>query len=224
MTSSAVLDSLAWHPRFDPGLQHFDEVLVREWGSRAHPRGPGPEDERIRLHVLDDLLSRATAAVARWVLDLFADLLLAPAFPQHGQGREVPVRDARHEPVGRVRCLMASLARLRGGAMAVLSADNERHMNGPGIALPGGLVLMAVHASRVHEDARDRFERPGGSGVRCVDYTSGNREQADDQAHDHRRKNRHRLLLKPNAVGSRSAASGCACRWRRKPRSTPRPR
>src|SRR6516162_5387584 len=59
MTSSAVLDSLAWHPRFDPGLQHFDEVLVRERGSRALARGPGPEDERIRLHVLDDLLSRA---------------------------------------------------------------------------------------------------------------------------------------------------------------------
>jgi len=117
--------------------------------------------------VLDDLLSRATAAVARRVLDLFADLLLAPAFPQHGQGREVPVLDARHEPVGRVRRLMAGLARLRGDAMAVLSADNERHMNGPGIALPGGLVLMAVDASRVHDDARDRLERPGGGGVRA---------------------------------------------------------
>src|SRR5262249_28134729 len=56
-----VLDSLTWHPRIDPGLQHFDEVLVRERGSRAPARGPGPEDERIRLHVLDDLLSRATA-------------------------------------------------------------------------------------------------------------------------------------------------------------------
>src|SRR6516164_3581735 len=221
MTSSAVLDSLAWHPRFDPRLQHFDEVLVRERGSRALARGPGPEDERIRLHVLDDLLSRATAAIARRVLDLFADLLLAPAFPQHGQGREVPVRDARHEPVGRVHRLMAGLARLRGGAMAVLSADNERHMNGPGIALPGGLVLMAVDASRVHDDARDRLERPGGSGVWCVDDTSGNREQADDQAHD---RNRHRLLLKPSAVDSRAAASGCACRWRQKPRSTPRQR
>ena len=120
-----VLDSLAWHPRFDPGLQHFDEVLVRERRSRAPARGPGPEDERIRLHVLDDLLSRATAAVTRRVLDLFADLLLAPAFPQHGQGREVPVLDARHEPVGRVRRLMAGLARLRRGAMAVFSADNE---------------------------------------------------------------------------------------------------
>jgi len=64
MTSSAVLDSLAWHPRFDPGLQHFDEVLVRERGSRALARGPGPEDERIRLHVLDDLLSRADIAAA----------------------------------------------------------------------------------------------------------------------------------------------------------------
>src|SRR5262245_20441764 len=105
-----VLDSPAWHPRFDPGFQHFDEVLVRERGGRAPARGPGPEDERIRLHVLDDLLSRATAAVARRVLHLLADLLLAPAFPQHGQGREVPVLDAWHEPVGRVRRLMAGLA------------------------------------------------------------------------------------------------------------------
>src|SRR5262245_59723768 len=116
---------------------------------------------------------------------------------------------------------MAGLARLHGGAMAVLSADYERHMNGPGIALPGGLVLMAVNASRVHDDARDRLERRGGSGVRCVDDTSGNREQADDQAHDHFR---HHLLLTPSAVDSRSVASGSACRWRQKPRSTPRQR
>src|SRR5262249_62168500 len=33
--SKLVLDSPAWHPRFDPGLQLFDEVLVRERGSRA---------------------------------------------------------------------------------------------------------------------------------------------------------------------------------------------
>src|SRR5262249_58400849 len=99
-----------------------------------------------------DLLSRATATVARRVLDLFADLLLAPAFPQHGQGREVPVLNARHKPGGRVRRLMAGLARLRGGAMAVFAADNERHMNGPGIALPGRLILIAVYASRVHYD------------------------------------------------------------------------
>jgi hypothetical protein len=43
---------------------------------------------------------------------------------------------------------------------------------------------------------------------RAVLDTSGNREQA----HDHGQKNAHRLLLKPSAVGSRAAASGCACR------------
>src|SRR5215472_12236587 len=130
-----MLNSFSIHRQGIPALIQSSRTstnfLMRERGSRAPARGPGPEDERLRLHVLDDLLSRATAAVARRVLDLFADLLLAPAFPQHGQGCEVPVLDARHEPVGRVRRLMAGLARLRGGAMAVLSADNERHMNGP---------------------------------------------------------------------------------------------
>src|SRR5262249_53439672 len=132
----------ARHPGLDPGLQRLDELLVSERRSRAPgARFPAPEDERIGFHVLDDLLSRAAAAVARRVLHLFADLLRAPAFPQHRQRRQVPCRDTGHEAVGRVRRLMAGLAGLRGRAVAVLSPHDERLMKSPGIALPGRLVL-----------------------------------------------------------------------------------
>src|SRR5712691_7856371 len=103
----------AGHARVDPGFQRFHELLVRERRSGAPgARGPGPEDERVRPHVLDDFLSAATAAVACRVLHLLADLTPGPALPQHGQGCEVPGGNARHEAVGGVRRLMARLARL----------------------------------------------------------------------------------------------------------------
>src|SRR5262245_22072377 len=203
--------SPARHSCLDPGFERFDELLVRERGRRA-PRAwiPGPENERIHLHVLDDLLCRAAAAVTGWILHLFADLLLAPTLPEHGQGSELPGRDARHEAAGRVRRLMASLAPLRGRAVAILSAVDERLMNGAGIALPGRSVLMAVEASRVHEDARDRIERRGRSRGLRLDLRGGHGEPTNGES----RENRHRPLLKPSGVDLRAAASGCACRSR----------
>src|SRR5713101_1327902 len=45
----------AGHARIDPGFQRFHEFLVRErWNRAARARRPGPEDEWIHLHVLDD--------------------------------------------------------------------------------------------------------------------------------------------------------------------------
>ena len=78
----AGFESLARHARFDPAFQGFHELLVRKRGSRAAAAGGlGPQDERIRLHVLDDFLLRAAAPVPGGVLHLLADLLWAPPFP-----------------------------------------------------------------------------------------------------------------------------------------------
>src|SRR5262249_27438135 len=145
-------------------FERFHELVVREGGSRAAGAwGPGPEHERIGLHVLDNLLCRVAASVACGIFHLLADLLRATSFPEHRQWREVPIRNTRHEAVRRIRCLMTCLTLLGGCAVAVLSADDERQMNSAGIALPRRLVLMAVDASWVHEDAGDGIERrPGG--------------------------------------------------------------
>src|SRR6266478_3665022 len=57
----------AGHACADPGLQRFHELLVRERWSRAAGAGaPGPEDEWIHLHVLDDLLPGGTSGTAVW--------------------------------------------------------------------------------------------------------------------------------------------------------------
>src|SRR3989449_8400632 len=88
-----------------------------------------------------------------------ADLRLGPPFPLHGQRGEVPGRYTRHKAVGAVGRLMARLARLGGHAVAVFSADDQRSMDRGTVRLPRRLVLMAVHAPWVHDDARDRVER-----------------------------------------------------------------
>src|ERR1700704_2681120 len=117
----------AWHARADPRLQRVDELLVRERRSGAPGAwGPGPEDERIHLHVLDDFLAGRPTSVPGRVLHLLADLPLAQALPKHGQGGEVPGGDARHEAVGGIRCLMARLAGLCGRPVTVGPADHQR--------------------------------------------------------------------------------------------------
>jgi len=102
-----------------------------------------------------------TPSVSRGILHLLADLLGTAAFPKHRKRREVPTGNTRHEAIRRVRRLVARLALLCGRAVAVLSADDEREMNSARIALPRRLVLMAVDAPRVHEDAGYRIESRG---------------------------------------------------------------
>src|SRR5438309_11417830 len=74
---------------------------------------------------------------------------------------EAPVVLAEHESGRGVRRLVASLTRLRGRAVVILSEDDERPMDDLLVRLPGRLVLMAVDASRVHHDAGDGLEQSG---------------------------------------------------------------
>src|SRR5262249_13436790 len=121
----------------DPGFQSLHEPLVRERrGCTATPGHPGPEGERVRFHVLDDTLASLATAVAGWVFHLLADLSLRLGLPQHLQRAQGPRRHARYESIGRIRRLMAGLARLRGHAVAVLSADDQRSMNRLQVRLP----------------------------------------------------------------------------------------
>jgi hypothetical protein len=56
---------------------------------------------------------------------------------------------------------MARLTALRRRALAILSADDERPVDDLQIRLPRRFVLVAVDASRMHDDAGDRLKQLG---------------------------------------------------------------
>src|SRR5258708_38286237 len=221
MMSSFPVELLrAGHTCANPGVQRLYELLMRERRSRAAGAGaPGPEHGRPPLHVPDALMPRAPAAVPRRVLHLLADLLLGPAFPQHGQGCQLPGRYAWPEAVGRVRRLVACLTPLRGHAVAVLSADDQRLMKNFGVRLPGRLVLMAIDASGMHDHARDRVEGRGIGRLGGFAAAAGGDRQDN---YDERREGTHDRSPKPCGVGVPAAASGFAFRSLRRPRWPPR--
>src|SRR5437899_8733183 len=106
----------AWHAGANPHFQGCHKRFVRKrWNRPVLAGGPRPEDERIHLHVFDDLFARAMAPVPRGVLHLLADLRLGPAFPLHGQRGEAPGRYTWHEAVGAVGRLMARSEERRVG-------------------------------------------------------------------------------------------------------------
>src|SRR5690242_3395112 len=205
----------AWHAGANPHFQGCHKRFVRKrWNRPVLAGGPRPEDERIRLHVFDDLFACAMAPVPRGVLHLLADLHLGPAFPLHGQGGEVPGRYTRHKAVGAVGRLMARLARLGGHPVAIFSTNDQRSMDRGGVRLPGRLVLMAVHAPWMHDDTRDRVERRRLCGLCHCTATRGEPEDDDDRSNPC-----HWMLLTPNGVAARAAACVSACPSPRRPRS-----
>src|SRR6266568_8776468 len=59
----------AWHAGANPHFQGCHKRFVRKrWNRPVLAGGPRPEDERIHLHVFDDLFARAMAPVPRGVL------------------------------------------------------------------------------------------------------------------------------------------------------------
>src|SRR6266568_2054872 len=161
-----------------------------------------------------------TSSPVRWPpfragsFNLLADLRLGPAFPFHGQRGEVPGRYTWHKAVGAVGRLMARLTRLGGRAVAVFSADDQRSMDRGGVRLPGRLVLMAVHAPWMHDDARDRVERRRLARLcRCA-ATRGEREDDDERSNP-----AHCVFLTPSGGGARAAACVSAYPSPRRPRS-----
>src|SRR3984893_3152954 len=153
--------------------------MRERWCGAIGARSPGPQHERVALHVLDNLLSAPTATVPSWVLHFLTDLRLGQPLPLHRQGCQVPGRDARNDTVGCVRRLVACLTLLGGRAVAVLPTDHEWLMKDGSIRLPWRIVLVTVHASRVHDDARYRIELRRACGLRCG-AGAESREQKED--------------------------------------------
>src|SRR5215813_4137635 len=183
MTSSSTLRT--GHACTHPAIQSLHELLVRERRGRATTAGrPGPEDERVRLHVLDDIFATFATAITRRVFHLLADLSLRLAFPQHRQRRQAPVRHARYESVGRIRRLVAGLASLRGRTVAILSADDQRLMNDLRVRLPRRFILMAIDAPRMGDDACDRFEEGRIRGRRRRAARTGGAQKNDGERHN----------------------------------------
>src|SRR5438309_10105656 len=99
---------------------------------------------------------------------------------------EAPVVLAEHESGRGVRRLVASLTGLRGRALVILSADDERPMDDLLVRLPGRLVLMAVDASRMHHDAGDGLEQSGlrRGGLRGFAAAAARERKDDDEQRD----------------------------------------
>ena len=92
----------AGHACADPGFQSFHELLVRErWGPAVGAGRPGPEDERIRLHVLDDVFAATAAAIPFRVFHLLADPAPSSGLPTAWtpvQGARSLRQERNHQP------------------------------------------------------------------------------------------------------------------------------
>ena len=118
-------------------------------GSRSCAGRPAPGDELVVRVVLDDLRERL-AAVALRVLDLLADVARRLADPRHLDGREVPVRRARHARVLQVAILMAARALHADHAAVVRAARDRRIVQAHLHALQRHVaVRVAVGAARM---------------------------------------------------------------------------
>lgn len=123
-------------------------------------------------HVVDDLSACAPVAVACRVFQLAADIARVEPLPVHAGGRQVPVLGARNTPVGRVAGLVAGHTVLARGAFAVWPAHHVLGVPDTQIRLAGCFGLMAVQATRMHQNTRHGGEQGcwrrgfGGLGLR----------------------------------------------------------
>jgi hypothetical protein len=75
---------------------------------------------------------------------------------------------------------MAGLAGLGGSAVIVLSANDQRLMHDRSISLPWGLDIVAIDASGMHDDARDRVEQSRVGRWGRFRATAGDRQDDDE--------------------------------------------
>src|SRR5471032_1365924 len=109
-----------------PLVQKIDQ-LRGGIGRRLPPgsRRPSPLDQRFILDVLDYLIDGPAVAIARWILDLGADLGARLAEPLHHDRRKRP--GMRAGSAGRTMRHLRVLGGMTGAAAGVFGADAAYH-------------------------------------------------------------------------------------------------
>src|SRR5258705_8924760 len=160
----------AGRARFDPCGDQGAKLCLRARCRLARSAGrPCPAHERVVREVLVDLRERL-AAVAPWILDLFAYLSERFALPRHLTRRQVPQRMAGHTGGREVCGLMARGTAERDRSLVVESADHQRRMRMLVLSLTRPVAgRMAIEASRMlkHPTGLDE-ERAGAVGLIAV--------------------------------------------------------
>src|ERR1700751_8734 len=101
-------------------------------GLAVSSRSPGPADQRILAHVMDDVFEGA-AAIAGRIFDLLTNLRQRLALPTHLMRRQTPAWIARHSGAFDRRLMQTpdvALARAIAGGMAVHTARVGQHFAG----------------------------------------------------------------------------------------------
>src|SRR5207302_1738086 len=204
----------------------------RRWLA-AHAGLPGPADELVLRHVLDDL-GQAVAAVARGILHLLADLRQRPLLPGHVRRRQPPFRVAGYVSGIEVRGLVAGRAAHRRDAEAVGTAMHGR-LVGITVALRGAIAVRVTvqapwvlkHFARLDEERRgargripDRRERARGAQRAARLRTRRWRQRGRGAyehggARDHETDARRHAVLVPAAASraNRRRRPRCPVRW-----------
>src|ERR1700751_4814783 len=114
-------------------------------GLAVSSRSPGPADQRILAHVMDDVFEGA-AAIAGRIFDLLTNLRQRLALPTHLMRRQTPAWIARHSGAFEIGRLVADLATHRRKSKAVFATLDRRLMQTPDVALTRAIAGgMAVH-------------------------------------------------------------------------------
>jgi hypothetical protein len=87
-----------------PALHRLVELELRDGRRRPLARAPGPLDERVGGHVMDERGDRPPS-VASWILGSSAQLSVAEPFRAHGPRSQVPVRRAGRRAAPGRACL-----------------------------------------------------------------------------------------------------------------------
>jgi hypothetical protein len=153
-----------------PGVKECARLRLRAGrGLAVSSRSPGPADQRILAHVMDDVFEGA-AAIAGRIFDLLTNLRRRLALPTHLMRRQTPAWIARHSGAFEIGRLVADLATHRRKSKAVFAALDRRLMQTPDVALTRAIAGgMAVHTARMGQHFAGLGEQSCGARRRIAD-------------------------------------------------------
>src|SRR5262245_44576543 len=152
-------------PGLDPSLDERARLLLRA-GRRlpAMSGRPSPTDQVIFADMLDERVHR-TVSVARWILDLEANLAERLAFPSHFARGEMPDRVAGHAGGVVVGLQVADRTAHRREAKSVSAALDRRLVEPRHVALArtvaGGMAVQTTRMRQHLAQFREYRRRPG---------------------------------------------------------------